>query len=234
LLKVENLEVFYGDLQALRGISLIVAEKEVVSLIGSNGSGKSTALRTISGILHPQKGAISWDSQSLLNQSTSAIVGMGIIQIPEGRQLFPSMTVLENLEMGALNPRARREKGRNLRRVFEIFPRLNERKSQIAGTLSGGEQQMLAIGRGLMSLPKILMLDEPSLGLSPLFVSMIFQIIHRINQEGTTILLVEQNVHYSLKSSQRAYVLENGEIVLQGTSAELLSHDHVQKAYLGL
>jgi branched-chain amino acid transport system ATP-binding protein len=234
LLRVENLEVFYGDMQALRGITLEVTGGEVVAIIGSNGSGKSTALKAISGILRPKKGAISWEGQSLLNLSTSEIVRMGVIQIPEGRQLFPSMTVLENLELGALNSRAHPQKARNLEKIFELFPRLLERKGQTAGTLSGGEQQMLAIGRGLMSLPRILMLDEPSLGLAPLFVSLIFQTIRRINAEGTTILVVEQNVHYSLKFSQRAYVLENGEIVLSGPSHELLAHDHVRKAYLGI
>jgi branched-chain amino acid transport system ATP-binding protein len=234
LLRVENLEVFYGDMQALRGISLEVTGGEVVAIIGSNGSGKSTALKTVSGILRPKKGAITWEGQSLLNLSTSEIVRMGIIQIPEGRQLFPSMTVLENLELGALNSRAHPQKARNLEKIFQLFPRLLERKGQTAGTLSGGEQQMLAIGRGLMSLPRILMLDEPSLGLAPLFVSLIFQTIRRINAEGTTILVVEQNVRYSLKFSQRAYVLENGEIVLSGPSHELLAHDHVRKAYLGI
>ena len=234
MLRVENLEVFYGDMQALRGISLEVTGGEVVAIIGSNGSGKSTALKAISGILRPKKGAITWEGQSLLNLSTSEIVRLGVIQIPEGRQLFPSMTVLENLELGALNSRAHPQKARNLEKIFQLFPRLLERKGQTAGTLSGGEQQMLAIGRGLMSLPRILMLDEPSLGLAPLFVSLIFQTIRRINAEGTTILVVEQNVHYSLKFSSRAYVLENGEIVLSGPSAELLTHDHVRKAYLGI
>jgi branched-chain amino acid transport system ATP-binding protein len=234
LLKVEHLEVSYGDMQALRGISIQVGQGEIVTIIGSNGSGKSTTLKTISGILRPRKGALSWDGHSLADLSTSAIVEMGIIQIPEGRQLFPSMTVLENLELGGLNKRARREKPQNLRKIFTLFPRLGERQEQLAGTLSGGEQQMLAVGRGLMSMPKILMLDEPSLGLSPLFVSTIFQTLQKINQEGITILLVEQNIHYSLKVSQRGYVLENGEIVLEGPSSQLLAHEHVQKAYLGL
>jgi branched-chain amino acid transport system ATP-binding protein len=221
-------------MQALRGISLEVGQREIISLIGSNGSGKSTTLKTISGILRPRKGAIFWQDHPVIGRSTSDIVEMGIIQIPEGRQLFPSMTVLENLEMGALNRRAGLEKKKNLERVFQLFPRLRERKTQHAGTLSGGEQQMLAIGRGLMSLPRILMLDEPSLGLAPLFVTSIFDIIRQINQEGTPILLVEQNVHYCLKISRRAYVLENGEIALSGDCEALLCDPHVQKAYLGL
>lgn len=234
MLKVEALEVGYGDLKALRGISLEAGEHEVVSIIGSNGSGKSTTLKAISGILRPRRGSITWSGEILMERSTAEIVGLGIIQVPEGRQLFPSMTVLENLELGALNPRARRGKEKNLQRIFQIFPRLQERRSQRAGTLSGGEQQMLAIGRGLMSVPRLLMLDEPSLGLSPLFVSTIFQVIVQINREGTGILLVEQNVHYSLKAAHRAYVLENGEITVQGPGATLLSDPQVQKAYLGL
>jgi branched-chain amino acid transport system ATP-binding protein len=234
LLSIENLDVFYGDLQALRGISLKVEEGEIVTIIGSNGAGKSTTIKTISGMLRTRKGLISWFDQPISNISTSAIVEKGIIQIPEGRQLFPSMSVLENLELGALNPRARKDKKQNLRNIFGLFPRLEERKNQSAGTLSGGEQQMLAIGRGLMSRPRILMLDEPSLGLSPLLVRSIFSIISQINQEGTTILLVEQNVHYALRMAQRAYVLENGEIVRHGPAQELLQDDHIRQTYLGL
>ena len=234
MLKIENVETFYGDLQALRGISLEVAEGEIVTVIGSNGAGKSTTLKTISGMLRARKGSITWDHQSITQCSTSEIVAMGIIQIPEGRQLFPSMTVLENLELGALNSQARKDKAENLKKIFRLFPRLEERKIQIAGTLSGGEQQMLAIGRGLMSKPKILMLDEPSLGLSPILVSSIFAIIRQINEDGTTILLVEQNVHHALRMAQRAYVLENGEIVMHGPAQDLLKNDHVCRAYLGL
>jgi branched-chain amino acid transport system ATP-binding protein len=234
LLSIENLEVFYGDLQALRGISLKVEEGEIVTIIGSNGAGKSTTIKTISGMLRTRKGLISWFDQPISNISTSAIVEKGIIQIPEGRQLFPSMSVLENLELGALNPQARKDKKENLRNIFGLFPRLEERKNQSAGTLSGGEQQMLAIGRGLMSRPRILMLDEPSLGLSPLLVRSIFSIISQINQEGTTILLVEQNIHYALRMAQRAYVLENGEIVRHGPAQELLLDDHIRQTYLGL
>jgi branched-chain amino acid transport system ATP-binding protein len=234
LLKIENVDVFYGDLQALRGISLEVAEGEIVTVIGSNGAGKSTTIRTISGMQQARNGAITWYNQSITHCSTSDIVSKGIIQIPEGRQLFPSMTVLENLELGALNSKARNDKVTNLKKVYALFPRLEERKAQTAGTLSGGEQQMLAIGRGLMSKPKILMLDEPSLGLSPLLVSTIFGIIRQINEEGTTILLVEQNVHHALRMAKRAYVLENGEIVKSGPAQEMLQDEQVCRAYLGL
>ena len=234
MLKIENVDVFYGDMQALRGVSLEVGEGEIVTVIGSNGAGKSTTIKTISGMLKVKKGSISWYNQSISHCSTSEIVGMGIIQIPEGRQLFPTMTVLENLELGALNPKARSDKAVNLKKVFDLFPRLEERKTQSAGTLSGGEQQMLAIGRGLMSKPKILILDEPSLGLSPLLVSTIFGIIRQINEEGTTILLVEQNVHHALNMAQRAYVLENGEIVKCGPAQGMLQDEQVCKAYLGL
>jgi branched-chain amino acid transport system ATP-binding protein len=233
LLKVEAIDVYYGDLQALRGVSLEVREGEVVTIIGSNGAGKSTTIRSISGILRPKTGVIRWGDQPIQEMSTADIVELGIVQIPEGRQLFPTMTVLENLELGALNPKAHKFKVDNLRKIFSLFPRLEERKSQTAGTLSGGEQQMLAIGRGLMSNPKILMLDEPSLGLSPLLVNSIFAILRQINQDGMTILLVEQNVHHSLKLAQRAYVLENGELVREGPSQDLLQDDQVCKAYLG-
>jgi branched-chain amino acid transport system ATP-binding protein len=234
VLRIEDLDVYYGDLQALRGIFLRVEEGEIVTIIGSNGAGKSTTIKTISGMLRARKGLISWFGQPISNISTAAIVEKGIIQIPEGRQLFPSMSVLENLELGALNPQARKDKKENLRTILGLFPRLEERKNQSAGTLSGGEQQMLAIGRGLMSRPRILMLDEPSLGLSPLLVRSIFSIISQINQDGTTILLVEQNIHYALRMAQKAYVLENGEIVRHGPSQELLQDDHIRRTYLGL
>ena len=234
MLKVENADVFYGDLQALRGISLEVAEGEIVTVIGSNGAGKSTMIKTISGMLRARSGSITWYDRPITSCSTSDIVAMGLIQIPEGRQLFPSMSVLENLELGALNSEARKDKAENLKKIFNLFPRLEERKTQTAGTLSGGEQQMLAIGRGLMSKPKILMLDEPSLGLSPILVKTIFDIIRQINGDGTTILLVEQNVHHALRMAHRAYVLENGEIVMHGPAQELMQNDHVCRAYLGL
>lgn len=233
MLKIENIDVFYGDMQALRGVSLEVAEGEIVTVIGSNGAGKSTTIKSISGMLKTRKGSITWNNQSITQCSTAEIVTLGIIQIPEGRQLFPSMTVFENLELGALNPKARKDKQENLKKVLDLFPRLEERKKQTAGTLSGGEQQMLAIGRGLMSKPKILILDEPSLGLSPLLVSTIFGIIRQINQEGTTILLVEQNVHHALRMAQRAYVLENGTIVKHAPASEMLEDDQVCRAYLG-
>jgi branched-chain amino acid transport system ATP-binding protein len=234
MLKVKEIEVFYGDLQALRGVSLEVNQGEIVSIIGSNGAGKSTTLMTLSGILRPRGGEIYFKEKPVHHLSSSKIVEMGIIQIPEGRQLFPSLTVMENLEMGAQFPMAKRMRQETLAWVFRLFPRLEERRSQLAGTLSGGEQQMLAIGRGLMSRPALLMLDEPSLGLSPILVKAIFDIIKEINQQGTTILLVEQNVFHSLNLSSRGYVLENGLIVLSGTGQELLGNQHIRQSYLGL
>jgi branched-chain amino acid transport system ATP-binding protein len=234
VLKVEGIEVFYGDLQALRRVSLEVGEKEIVSIVGSNGAGKSTTLMTLSGILRPRKGEIYFRGEPVHHQSSSKIVEQGIVQIPEGRQLFSSLTVLENLEMGAQFPRAKKMRQKTMGWVFRLFPILREREGQLAGTLSGGEQQMLAIGRGLMSRPTLLMLDEPSLGLSPLLVKAIFKIIKEINQEGTTILLVEQNVFHSLNLSHRGYVLENGSIVLTDTGQNLLKNQHIRQSYLGL
>lgn len=234
MLKVKEIEVFYGDLQALRGVSLEVNQGEVVSIVGSNGAGKSTTLMTISGVLKPKRGEIQFD-QDFIHQHTSArIVSLGIVQIPEGRQLFPTLTVIENLEMGSQFPKAKKARKETMVWVFKLFPRLEERKNQLAGTLSGGEQQMLAIGRGLMSRPTLLMLDEPSLGLSPILVKAIFDIIKEINQQGTTILLVEQNVFHSLSLSHRGYVLENGAIVLSGTGQDLLKNQHIRQSYLGL
>src|SRR5512139_3526354 len=234
MLKVKGIEVFYGDLQALRDVSLEVNEKEVISIVGSNGAGKSTTLLTLSGILRPRGGEIYFKEKPVHRLSSSKIVEMGIVQIPEGRQLFPSLTVIENLEMGAQFPRTKRMRQETMAWVFKLFPRLEERRSQLAGTLSGGEQQMLAIGRGLMSRPALLMLDEPSLGLSPILVKAIFDITKEINQRGTTLLLVEQNVFHSLKLSHRGYVLENGSIVLSGTGQELLKNQHIRQSYLGL
>ena len=234
MLRVKGIEVFYGDLQALRDVSLEVNEKEVVSIVGSNGAGKSTTLMTLSGILRPRGGEIYFEEKPVHRLSSSKIVEMGIVQIPEGRQLFPSLTVMENLEMGAQFPRAKKMRQETMAWVFKLFPRLEERRSQLAGTLSGGEQQMLAIGRGLMSMPALLMLDEPSLGLSPILVKAIFDIIKEINQEGTTILLVEQNVFHSLNLSRRGYVLENGSSVLSGTGQDLLKDQHIRQSYLGL
>ncbi len=234
MLRVHGIEVFYGDLQALRGVSLEVNQGEIVAIVGSNGAGKSTALMTLSGILRPRKGEIYFQEKPVHHASTSKIVELGIVQIPEGRQLFPSLTVVENLEMGAQFPRTKKLRPETMEWVFRLFPRLNERKNQLAGTLSGGEQQMLAIGRGLMSRPLLLMLDEPSLGLSPLLVKTIFKIVREINQQGTTILLVEQNVFHSLSLSHRGYVLENGSIVLSGTGRDLLKNQHIRESYLGL
>lgn len=234
MLKVKGIEVFYGDLQALRNVVLEVNEKEVVTMVGSNGAGKSTMLMTLSGILRPRRGEISFQGKPIHRTSSSKIVELGIVQIPEGRQLFPSLTVIENLEMGSQFPKAKKARKKTVEWVFELFPKLKERKGQLAGTLSGGEQQMLAMGRGLMSLPTLLMLDEPSLGLSPLLVKTIFKIIKEINGQGTTILLVEQNVYHSLNLSHRGYVLENGSIVLSGTGQDLLRNQHIRQSYLGL
>ena len=234
MLKVKSIEVFYGDLQALRGVSLDVNRGEVVSILGSNGAGKSTTLMAISGILKPRRGEILFEQDVIHRYPSSRIVALGIVQIPEGRQIFPTLTVIENLEMGAQFPKAKKMRNETLGWVFKLFPRLEERRGQLAGTLSGGEQQMLAIGRGLMSLPTLLMLDEPSLGLSPLLVKSIFDIIREINRQGTTILLVEQNVFHSLSLSDRAYVLENGSVVMSGTGKDLLTDQHIRQSYLGL
>jgi branched-chain amino acid transport system ATP-binding protein len=234
LLKVNEIDVFYGDLQALREASIEVTPGEVVAVIGSNGAGKSTLVRSISGILRPRRGKIAFNEKEISRVPTFRIVEYGISHVPEGRQIFPTMTVLENLEMGAQFPRTKKVKKETLEQVFTYFPRLKERLGQKAGTLSGGEQQMLAMGRGLMSLPQLIMLDEPSLGLAPLLVSTIFEIIEKINQQGTSILLIEQNVFNSLKISDRGYILENGHIVLDGKGQELLENPHIRKTYLGL
>jgi branched-chain amino acid transport system ATP-binding protein len=234
VLRLDGIEVAYGVLQAVRGVSLEVREGEIVSVIGSNGAGKTTTLRAVSGLLPLRGGRITLEGDRIDGRPPRAIVERGIGHVPEGRQLFPSLTVQENLEMGARTPRAKAAKVGTLRRVFELFPRLEERKHQAAGTLSGGEQQMVAIGRGLMSLPKLLMLDEPSLGLSPLLVSTVFQIVAEINRRGTAILLVEQNVFRALTLCHRAYVLENGEIVLAGSGHDLLRNEALRRAYLGL
>jgi branched-chain amino acid transport system ATP-binding protein len=234
VLTVEGIEVYYGDLQALRGVSLEVRPGEIISMVGSNGAGKSTTLMTISGILQPRRGKILFRGSPIHRCSSSKIVECGIVQIPEGRQLFPSLSVTENLEMGAQFPKAKKARKETMEWIFKLFPRLRERKNQLAGTLSGGEQQMLAIGRGLMSQPSLLMLDEPSLGLSPLMVKAIFSIIKEIHQGGTSILLVEQNVFHSLNLSHRGYVLENGSIVLSGTGQDLLKNQQIRQSYLGL
>jgi len=234
VLKVREIDAYYGDMQALRNVSIDVNQGEVVSVIGSNGAGKSTLLKTVSGMLRPRTGSISLNGNEISRAPTSKIVENGISHVPEGRQIFPTMTVLENLEMGAQFPRTRKVRHETLEQVFSYFPRLKERLEQKAGTLSGGEQQMLAMGRGLMSLPALMMLDEPSLGLAPVLVSTIFEIIEKINQQGTSILLIEQNVFHSLKISDRGYVLENGEIALSGAGQELLKNPHIRKTYLGL
>lgn len=234
MLKVSEIDVYYRDLQALRGVSIDVEKGEVVSVIGSNGAGKSSLLKTISGMLRPRRGHISFNGVDISHTSTSRIVEQGISHVPEGRQIFPTMTVMENLEMGAQFPRTQQAQQESMRQVFDYFPRLKERLNQKAGTLSGGEQQMLAMGRGLMSLPGLMMLDEPSLGLAPVLVSTIFEIIQKINQQGTSILLIEQNVFHSLKISDRGYVLENGRVALSGSGRELLENPHIRKTYLGL
>ncbi|MBM4277685.1 MAG: ABC transporter ATP-binding protein [Deltaproteobacteria bacterium] len=234
MIKVNGIDVFYGDLQSLRSVSFEVQSKEIISMVGSNGAGKSTTLMTLSGILKLKGGEIFFENHPIHLCSSSQIVEMGIVQVPEGRQLFPSLTVIENLEMGARFPKAKKRKKETMDWVYNLFPRLEERKRQLAGTLSGGEQQMLAIGRGLMACPTLLMLDEPSLGLSPILVKTIFDIIKEINGQGTTILLVEQNVFHSLNLSHRGYVLENGSIAMSGTGQDLLKNQHIRQSYLGL
>jgi branched-chain amino acid transport system ATP-binding protein len=234
LLAVDGIEAAYGDVIAVRDVSFEVHPGETVALIGSNGAGKSTTLRAISGLLPLRRGTIVFEGERVDRLGPSQIVARGIAHVPEGRQLFPSMTVLENLELGCRSSAARERKADTLTRVFDLFPRLWERRRQFAGTLSGGEQQMCAIGRGLMACPKLLMLDEPSLGLAPLMVKMIFDNLRRINALGTTILLVEQNVLRSLELSRRAYILENGRVSLAGQASELLGSPHIKQAYLGL
>ncbi len=234
MLRVDGIDVFYGDLQALRGVSFEATEREVVSVIGSNGAGKSTTLKTVSGILRPRKGTIEFDGENISRASTSRIVEMGISHIPEGRQIFPTMTVEENLEMGAQFPHTKKVRKETMAEVFGFFPRLKERLNQKAGTLSGGEQQMVAIGRGMMSKPRLMMFDEPSLGLAPLLVTTIFEIISRINERKTSILLIEQNVFHALTISDRGYVLENGQIALSGEGKWLMENPHIRKTYLGL
>ena len=231
---MENINTFYSSIQVLRDVSFDIQEGEVVSMVGGNGAGKTTLLKTISGLLSPRLGTIHFLGERIDRLPPYKIVEKGAIQIPEGRKLFPPLTVLENLKLGAYLPSNKEKRAESLKRVFQIFPILEERKDQLAGTLSGGEQQMLAIGRGLMSLPKLLMLDEPSLGLAPLMVKEIFRVINAINKQGTTILLVEQNVKQSLALANRGYVLENGRIVLSGNSDELLRNEHTKKAYLGI
>ncbi|TMG54158.1 MAG: ABC transporter ATP-binding protein [Chloroflexi bacterium] len=234
LLEVSKIDVFYGRVQAIRGLSISVGAGEIVALIGSNGAGKTTTLRTISGLMHPAGGKISFDGRDLTQTKAHEIVRIGICQSPEGRRLFPRMIVLDNLLMGTYARKERSGIQSDLARVYELFPRLKERTKQLAGTLSGGEQQMLAIGRALMAHPKLLMLDEPSLGLAPILVETIFRVCTEINAQGTPILLVEQNASKALEIAHRAYVLETGSIVQTGTGKELLSSPDVQRAYLGM
>ena len=232
MLKVEDLHVYYGSIHAIKGVSFEVNEREIVTLIGANGAGKSTTLNTVAGLLKARSGSITFEGKSLSNFPASKIVSLGMALCPEGRRVFQQMTVRENLEMGGYT-RQPSEIGPSLENVFERFPRLKERQKQIAGTLSGGEQQMLAMGRALMSKPKLLMLDEPSMGLAPLLVEQIFDIIGELNRAGTTILLVEQNAQMALSIADRAYVLENGKVSLSGTGKELAQSEQVQKAFLG-
>jgi len=234
LLELRGIDVAYGDLPALSGVSLSVEAGEILSVVGANGAGKTTMLRTISGLLRPRAGEILLEGERLDRLPCHAVVERGVVQVPEGRKVFPSLTVRENLELGSYATRARAERGRSLERVFALFPILGERRRQAAGTLSGGQQQMLAIGRALMALPRILMLDEPSLGLAPMVVREIFRIIGEINRAGATILLVEQNTRQALALAHRGYVLENGRVVLVGPGRELLDNAHVRRAYLGL
>jgi branched-chain amino acid transport system ATP-binding protein len=233
MLEIKDLTVRYGAIEALHGVNLRVEQGEIVTLIGSNGAGKTTTLRAISGVVRAAGGSITYQGQSLLRQPAHKIVRLGIAHAPEGRGIFPSMTVAENLELGAYARYDHAEIARDRERALDLFPRIRERLKQVAGTLSGGEQQMLAIARAMLSKPKLLLLDEPSLGLAPQIVQTIFKIIREINQAGATILLVEQNAHMALKVAQRAYVLEVGKIVMSGPAAELAESDEVRKAYLG-
>jgi branched-chain amino acid transport system ATP-binding protein len=233
MLKVENVNVYYDAIHALKDVSLEVKEGEIVTLIGANGAGKSTLLKTLSGLIRPKNGTIEYEGKSIVKRKVQAIVKAGISHVPEGRRVFPTMSVTENLELGAFLRRDKKAIQKDIEHVFELFPRLYERRKQSAGTLSGGEQQMLAIGRGLMAKPKLLLLDEPSMGLAPLLVKQIFNIIEMINKEGTTILLVEQNANMALSIAHRAYVIETGSVVLSGDAKELQTSALVKEAYLG-
>ena len=234
MLKIDKLNFSYSDLKVLWDIDLEVNQGEIITVVGSNGAGKSTTLKNVSRLVKPTSGGLTFNGQDLTRLEPHEVVELGIVQVPEGRKIFPEMTVRENLRMGSYIKSARGDREANIDRVFSLFPRLKEREKQLGGTMSGGEQQMLAIGRGLMANPKLLLLDEPSLGLAPLFVKFIFDIITEINKQGVTILLVEQNVYQSLRISHRAYVLETGRVVLSGTGEALLNDDHVKKAFLGM
>lgn len=234
MLKIRDLYAWYGSINALKGISLEVEKGEIVTLIGANGAGKSTTLKCISGLIRQIQGKIEFEGENIVGKPAHKIVEMGICQVPEGRRIFGNLTVRENLLMGAYTVKSKEKIDEKMEKVFAIFPRLKERINQLGGTLSGGEQQMLAIGRALMSEPKLLLLDEPSLGLAPFLVMEIFKIIQEINKQGTTILLVEQNAHMALQIAHRGYVLETGRIVIKGTAAELAANEEVKKAYLGI
>ncbi len=233
MLEVRDIEVYYGMIQAIRGISFEVKEGEVIALIGANGAGKTTTLQTITGLVAPKKGSIYFEGQDITHVPAHKIVSMGMAHVPEGRRVFSQLSVLDNLKLGAYTRKDKNEIEETLARVYKRFPRLEERKNQIAGTLSGGEQQMLAMGRALMSHPKIILMDEPSMGLSPIFVNEIFDIIQEVSKSGTTVLLVEQNAKKALSIADRGYVLETGNIVLEGDAKDLLNNDRVKKAYLG-
>jgi branched-chain amino acid transport system ATP-binding protein len=234
MLSIRNLDLYYGDAQALADVSLEVGKGETVAIVGANGAGKTSLIRSIAGIERPRSGKLSFDNKDITGKESHHICNLGIGQVAEGRQVFPTLSVLDNLQMGAMLPRARKGEQQTLREVFAMFPRLEERQDQLAGTMSGGEQQMLAIGRCLMGAPELIMFDEPSLGLEPLVVQEVLHTIRLLNERGMTILLVEQNVAVSLKISNRAYVLENGRIVMSGAGDELLHNDRVRQAYLGL
>ena len=233
-LELREVEAGYGDLPALRGVTLTVEPGEILSVVGANGAGKTTMLRLISGLLRPLRGEVWLDGDRLDRLPSHAIVERGVVQVPEGRKIFPSLTVQENLDLGAYTPAARAHRRQSLARVLDLFPILRERGRQLAGTMSGGQQQMLALGRALMARPRLLMLDEPSLGLAPTVVEEIFTVVAEINRSGTTVLLVEQNTRRALALSRRGYVLENGRVALAGTGQELLGNDHVRRAYLGM
>ena len=234
MLKVEHIDVFYGDLQILWDVSFEVQAGEIVVLLGANGAGKSTTLKTISSLLKPANGKVVFQGTRLDEIPSHKIIDYGLAHVPEGRRLFPEMTVEENLIVGSLSAEAKLKRNETMAWIYDLFPRLRERRKQAAGTLSGGEQQMLAVGRGLMSLPKLLMFDEPSLGLAPIMVTEVFRIVQMVNKEGVTVLLVEQNVKHTLSMCDRAYVLENGRITLSGTGQEFLNNDHIKEAYLGI
>lgn len=233
LLEIKDLEVYYGMIQAIKGVSFQVQEGEVIALIGANGAGKTTILHTITGLLEAKKGSVIFDGKDITKTPAHKIVSMGMAHVPEGRRVFANLSVYQNLKMGAYTRKDKQEIEETLKTVYKRFPRLEERKNQLAGTLSGGEQQMLAMGRALMSHPRIILMDEPSMGLSPIFVNEIFDIIKEVSASGTTVLLVEQNAKKALSISDRGYVLETGKIVLEGDSKDLLNNDSIKKAYLG-